>query len=145
MEKERKTNLQMTYPWISTKEYVRQLENNKNFTKETMENLFSESLYSVILQNIKWYKEINFEPSEDVIHCFSLKRNEETERYFHEVPENDVVFLFEEESRYTYSNSPSLFKEERLRQGVSTADIKSNNIRYREYRCLYENLEDNPR
>lgn len=108
-----------------------------------MEDVLDEIVCKIILQNIRWYKEMQLESSEDVIHFFLVERTSETEKYYRELSANEkyVYFLFEENSGYICSNSSRLHIEEKLRRGVSEKDIKEKNVRYQEYIRIKEDVE----
>lgn len=126
------------FPWIPTEEYLKMLREDPRFVKVegNVSAIVGKDTYNIaFLQNLKWFQEENGYAFTQKVHCFQLIKEAETEEYLKHVPRGDkvVYLLFEEDSRYTYSNSPRLFIEERLKQGVQDADVLEGNNRYLDY------------
>ena len=135
-------DLAKEYPWIETPDYLEYLYNNENYKEAAPEELLTSKQWTILKQNIRWYKMEHGVKGEDKIHLFLVQRNENTEKYFAELDEfyygedpekkPEIFLVIEEESRYTYSHSGNLFKDERLKQGISEEDVKYRNYRFME-------------
>lgn len=124
------------FQWIPTNMYLKMLREDAKFVEDDAEKVVGETAYNIgFSQSLKWFQEENGLPCSKKIHCFRLKKEAETEEYLRHVPKEDkaVYLLFEEESRYTYSNSPNLFTEERIKQGIRETDVEEKNDKYLEY------------
>lgn len=126
-------------PWVPTNEYIKSLRDDPKFSEVNAENIKSfvgEPSYTTdFLQNLKWHQEEKGIPYSEKVHCFQLKYELGREKYFKHLfrSEKNVYLLFEEVSRYTFSNSPELFVEEKLRQGISKKDVEEKGIVYEDY------------
>lgn len=131
-------------PWMTTEEYLEALYSDPKFTKIDEAEVSGTTYYKVaFLENLKLYQNEHNLPCNQKIHCFKLKKHEDTKKYYrHLVTITDEVYLFfEESSRYTHSNSPILFIEEKLRQGLDGKDIEEKGIKYEEYLMLLQELD----
>lgn len=127
----------MEFSWIPTDEYLRMLRSGSRLEAVGVERFANSTYYRIAFrENLKSYQEENGLPCSEKIHCFRMKMGFGTEKYYKRLAalDNDeVYFFFEGDSRYTHANSPELFIEERLRQGIAKKDVEEGNVRYREY------------
>lgn len=129
-------------PWMTTEKYVESLYSNPLLVSIKEEEVLDTTYYQIsFLENLQYYQMENNLPYSRNIHCFKMIKKESTEKYYrHLGGMNEVYLFFEEESRYTCSNSPELFFEERVRQGLEPKDIKERGYKYKEYLWLLDEL-----
>ncbi len=136
-------DISIEIPWMRTEEYLEKLYSDPKFIIIDEAEVANTTYYKVaFLENLKLYQIENNLPCSQNVHCFRLKKQEATKKYYqHLVTITDDVYLFfEENSRYTHSNSPRLFMEEKLRQGLEGKDIEEKGVKYKEYLMLLDEL-----